>query len=69
MQYDQSMTFTYCGPAEAQTTADLLKHNCRCYCHTISGTIFRWEFTSPEVDGHDFVVEPHGTSITNDEQA
>lgn len=50
-----------------KTPADLVKHNCLCYRHTSSGAIFRWEFTSPEVEGHDFVIEPHGTLITNDD--
>ncbi|BDB27405.1 LysR family transcriptional regulator [Cupriavidus sp. P-10] len=47
--------------------ADLIRHNCLCYRHASSGAIFRWEFTSPTIKDHDFVVEPQGSVITNDD--
>lgn len=49
------------------TPADLVRHNCLCYRHTTSGAIYRWEFSSPDVAGHAFVVEPQGSVITNDD--
>ncbi|MGH8435563.1 MAG: LysR family transcriptional regulator [Pseudomonas sp.] len=49
------------------TPADLVQHNCLCYRHTSSGAIYRWEFASPDVEGHTFVVEPHGSLTTNDD--
>lgn len=49
------------------TPADLIGHNCLCYRHTTSGAIYRWEFTSPEIEGHAFEVEPHGSVVTNDD--
>ncbi|WP_081067135.1 LysR family transcriptional regulator [Burkholderia multivorans] len=49
------------------TPADLIRHNCLCYRHTTSGAIYRWEFTSPEIEGHAFEVEPQGSMITNDD--
>ena len=52
-----------------QTPADLAQHDCVAYRHTSSGAIFRWEFTSPEHNGHTFVVEPHGSLITNDDDS
>ncbi|SIT41775.1 LysR family transcriptional regulator [Paraburkholderia piptadeniae] len=52
-----------------ETPADLTKHDCVAYRHSSSGAVFRWEFTSPEADGHAFVVEPQGTLITNDDDS
>ncbi|WP_230960411.1 LysR substrate-binding domain-containing protein [Burkholderia pseudomultivorans] len=49
------------------TPADLIGHNCLCYRHTTSGAIYRWEFTSSEVEGHAFEVEPQGSMVTNDD--
>lgn len=49
------------------TPADLIGHNCLCYRHTTSGAIYRWEFTSSEVEGHAFEVEPQGSVVTNDD--
>lgn len=49
------------------TPADLVRHNCLCYRNTSSGAIYGWEFTSPDVDGHDFAVEPQGNYTTNDD--
>jgi len=51
------------------TPADLAKHDCVSYRHSSSGAIFRWEFTSPEPNGHAFVVEPHGHLVTNDDDS
>lgn len=51
-----------------ESPADLVHHNCLCYRHTGSGAIFNWAFTSPDVDGHDFVVEPTGNFTTNDDE-
>jgi DNA-binding transcriptional LysR family regulator len=47
--------------------ADLVWHDCLCYRNTTSGAIYRWEFTSPDIGGHAFVVEPRGSIITNDD--
>lgn len=52
-----------------QTPADLATHDCVAYRHVSSGAIFRWEFTSPEPDGHAFVVEPQGSLIVNDDDS
>jgi DNA-binding transcriptional LysR family regulator len=52
---------------EPATPADLVRHNCLGYRNTSSGAMFGWEFTSPDVEGHDFVVEPNGNYITNDD--
>jgi DNA-binding transcriptional LysR family regulator len=49
------------------TPADLVRHNCLCYRNTSSGAIYGWEFSSPDVTGHDFAVEPKGSYITNDD--
>lgn len=49
------------------TPSDLAQHNCVRYRQTTSGSIFRWEFSAPDADGHDFVVEPHGNVTTNDD--
>lgn len=50
-----------------ETPADLVHHNCLCLRHTSSGAIHGWEFTSPDSEHHDFVVEPKGTFVTNDD--
>lgn len=50
------------------TPTDLVRHNCLCYRQSSSGAIYGWEFTSPNVDGHDFVVEPTGSYVTNDDE-
>ncbi|RJG08848.1 hypothetical protein D3879_23605 [Pseudomonas cavernicola] len=49
------------------TPADLVHHNCLSYRNTTSGAIYHWEFSSPEIEGHTFVVEPQGTLTTNDD--
>lgn len=51
-----------------ESPAELVRHNCLCYRHTGSAAIYNWAFTSPEVDGHDFVVEPTGNFTTNDDE-
>lgn len=52
-----------------KTPADLERHHCVSYRHTSSGAIFRWEFTSPGGDGHNFEVEPQGRLVTNDDES
>lgn len=52
-----------------ESPADLTKHDCVSYRHTSSGAVYRWEFTSPQPRGHDFVVEPHGSLTTNDDDS
>ena len=52
-----------------ESPADLAQHDCVAYRHTSSGAIFRWEFTSAQPRGHDFVVEPHGSLTTNDDDS
>lgn len=52
-----------------QTPEDLIRHNCLCYRQTSSGAIYGWEFTSPDVEGHDFSVEPKGNFISNDDDS
>ncbi|EOD8927378.1 LysR family transcriptional regulator [Pseudomonas aeruginosa] len=47
--------------------ADLARHNCLRYRQTTSGAIFRWQFSTPGDEGHDFTVEPHGSVTTNDD--
>lgn len=47
---------------------ELVKHNCLRYRHTSSGAIYRWEFSSPGREGHDFVVEPQGNFTSNDDE-
>ncbi|KAF1031879.1 MAG: HTH-type transcriptional regulator PgrR [Burkholderia lata] len=49
------------------TPADLIAHNCLCYRQTTSGAIYRWEFTSTDIEGHAFEVEPKGSVVTNDD--
>lgn len=51
-----------------ETPSDLAQHNCIRYRQTTSGAIFRWEFSSPDPDGLGFVVEPHGSMTTNDDE-
>lgn len=53
---------------EPATPADLVQHNCLCYRHTTSGAIYRWEFSSPDVEGHTLAVEPQGNFATNDDE-
>lgn len=48
------------------TPADLVRHVCVSFRFP-SGSIFRWEFTSPGADGHTFTVEPQGRLTTNDD--
>ncbi|HBN8522204.1 LysR family transcriptional regulator [Pseudomonas aeruginosa] len=50
-----------------ETPAELVQHNCLSYRSTGSGAIYRWEFSSPETEGHTFAVEPQGGFITNDD--
>jgi len=52
---------------EPSGPADLTQHNCLCYRNTTSGAIYRWEFASPDIEGHTFAVEPQGSVITNDD--
>jgi DNA-binding transcriptional LysR family regulator len=49
------------------TPADLVRHECVGYRQTSSGAIYGWEFSSPEVAGHDFAVEHQGSFVTNDD--
>lgn len=49
------------------TPEDLVRHNCIAYRHTSSGALFDWEFTSPEVEGHDLALEPKGNFVSNDD--
>lgn len=49
--------------------AELVNHNCIGYRHTSSGALFHWEFTSPEIDGHEVTFEPTGTFVINDDEA
>ncbi|MBP5988788.1 MAG: LysR family transcriptional regulator [Piscinibacter sp.] len=51
-----------------QSPAELARHNCIRYRQTSSGAIFRWEFSHSGSDGHAFVVEPHGSITTNDDE-
>lgn len=51
------------------TPADLAAHDCVAYRHASSGAVFRWEFSTPHADGHNFTVEPQGTLITNDDES
>lgn len=51
------------------TPADLMQHNCIGYRHTSSGSLFQWEFASPEVEGHDVSFEPQGNFVINDDEA
>jgi DNA-binding transcriptional LysR family regulator len=53
------------GKPKAPT--DLVQHNCVRFRHVGSGAIFNWQFTSPDVAGHDFEVEPKGHFTTNDD--
>lgn len=50
-----------------ETPADLIRHDCIGYRQTSSGALFGWEFTSPDVEGHDLSVEPKGSFVTNDD--
>lgn len=50
-----------------QTPTELVQHNCVRFRHVGSGAIFNWEFTSPDIEGHDFEVEPRGSFTTNDD--
>lgn len=47
---------------------DLATHNCVAYRYA-NGSLYRWEFSSPDVDGHDFVFEPRGSVVTNDDDS
>ncbi|MFJ4374771.1 LysR substrate-binding domain-containing protein [Pseudomonas japonica] len=49
------------------TPADLVQHNCLGYRNATSGSIYQWEFSSPDSEGHSFVFEPQGSLITNDD--
>jgi len=49
------------------TPTELVQHNCVRFRHVGSGAIFNWEFTSPDIEGHDFEVEPRGSFTTNDD--
>ncbi|UJB64911.1 LysR family transcriptional regulator [Acidovorax sp. YS12] len=48
--------------------ADLMRHNCLAYRFTSSGTIDRWSFTSPDVDGRTVLFEPRGNAVFNDDE-
>jgi len=50
-----------------ETPADLIRHDCVGYRQTSSGALFGWEFTSPDVEGHDVSVQPKGSFVTNDD--
>ena len=50
------------------TPADLVQHDCVGYRQTSSGAIYGWEFSAPDLDGHDFSVEPKGAFISNDDE-
>lgn len=47
---------------------DLVKHNCVAYRYA-NGSNYRWEFSSPDVEGHAFAFEPQGTVVTNDDDS
>lgn len=49
------------------TPADLARHDCLNYRFTTGGAIHQWEFSAPDVEGHDFTVAPQGRFITNDD--
>lgn len=51
-----------------ESPADLVRHDCLRYRQTSSGAIFRWEFYTPGMAGGDFVVEPTGSLVTNDDE-
>jgi DNA-binding transcriptional LysR family regulator len=50
------------------TPTDLAAHNCLRYRQTSSGAIFQWEFSTPGVEGQDFVLDPQGSYTTNDDE-
>lgn len=52
---------------EPASPADLSRHNCLCYRHTFSNTIYQWEFTLPDIEDHSFDVQPQGSLTTNDD--
>jgi len=52
-----------------ETPADLGQHNCLRFRQTTSGAIYHWEFSPPDTTGQDFVVEPHGSYTTNDDDS
>lgn len=52
-----------------QAPSDLVRHNCLGYRQTTSGAIFRWEFSEPDDPAREFVFEPRGSMITNDDES
>jgi DNA-binding transcriptional LysR family regulator len=52
-----------------KSPADLKHHNCLRFRHTTSGAIFQWEFSPPNTMDQDFVVDPHGSFTTNDDDS
>ena len=52
-----------------QSPAELTRHNCLRYRHTSSGAVYQWEFSPPDTEGGDFVVEPIGNYTTNDDDS
>ncbi|NAT16310.1 LysR family transcriptional regulator, partial [Pseudomonas syringae pv. actinidifoliorum] len=51
-----------------RSPADLAQHNCLSYRNITSGSIYQWEFDSPDVLDHAFRIEPRGTLTTNDDE-
>ena len=51
-----------------ETPTDLMRHNCLAYRFTVSGTIDRWSFTSPDAESRTVVVEPKGSAVFNDDE-
>lgn len=52
-----------------QTPQELSGHDCIGYRQTSSGSIFRWEFSEPGEPRHDFVFEPRGSIVVNDDDS
>lgn len=51
------------------TPADLAGHNCLRYRYTTSSSVHHWEFSPPDGEGDDFVMEPFGNYTTNDDES
>lgn len=49
--------------------AELSGHNCLRYRYTSSGGVHHWEFSPPDSEGEDFVMEPFGNYTTNDDDS
>ncbi len=51
-----------------QTPAELIQHKGIAY-RFANGSIFQWRFSAPVADGHDFVMQPGGSLVTNDDES